>query len=251
MKITNKMISIPPYLSTSWKNVHTVHMTDGVLVVTLSDGEAVFVPDLTLQEIDLIFKAHAAYLELQLEQPEEPIATHAAASANAHSQGITGIANFLQAMFNPAGATEMPSVRIAFGNLENMGAMMQHDSSQANSPDLPGELLEKITSLTKMLPLDDPNSLPKAEPHCNCFHCQVARTLGGMKEEPAATEAEPEIRPEELRFEQWEIVQTGHNLYSVTSKLDREEKYNVYLGEPVGCTCGKPGCEHIVAVLHS
>ena len=40
-------------------------------------------------------------------------------------------------------------------------------------------------------------------------------------------------------------------LFTVINKLDQQEKYNVFLGEPVGCTCGKQGCEHMLAVLKS
>ncbi|TXI42304.1 MAG: hypothetical protein E6Q59_00990, partial [Nitrosomonas sp.] len=72
MKVTPKIISIPPYISTSWLNVHSVHMTDGILIITLSEGDAVYIPDLTLQEIDLIFKAHAIFLEEEQDENPEP-----------------------------------------------------------------------------------------------------------------------------------------------------------------------------------
>ena len=48
-----------------------------------------------------------------------------------------------------------------------------------------------------------------------------------------------------------EITQTGDKLFTVVNKLDPQENYHVYLGHPVGCTCGKQGCEHILVVLKS
>ncbi len=62
---------------------------------------------------------------------------------------------------------------------------------------------------------------------------------------------EEEISSEELSFQQWEIVQTGENLYQVVNRLDRADSYRVYLGDTIGCTCGKDGCEHVIAVLKS
>jgi hypothetical protein len=87
-------------------------------------------------------------------------------------------------------------------------------------------------------------------PHCNCFHCQIARVLKPNKEDTQQNE-EQEISAEDLQFEQWIITHTGDQLYSVINKLDDSEQYNVYLGEPIGCTCGQTGCEHLLAVLKS
>ena len=44
-------------------------------------------------------------------------------------------------------------------------------------------------------------------------------------------------------------IQTDEKMFTVTNRLDKNEKFNVYLGKPIGCTCGKEGCEHILAVL--
>ena len=59
------------------------------------------------------------------------------------------------------------------------------------------------------------------------------------------------VSDEDLKFKTWDIVQTGEKLYDVTNPLDTKEQYHVYLGEPVGCTCGEQYCEHIRAVLSS
>jgi hypothetical protein len=60
-----------------------------------------------------------------------------------------------------------------------------------------------------------------------------------------------EISDDDLKFRDWEIAQTEANLYSVTNPLDPSEHYSVFLGEPLGCTCGSKNCEHIKAVLKS
>ncbi|MDP1835982.1 MAG: hypothetical protein Q8K75_08660 [Chlamydiales bacterium] len=250
MKISNKIISIPPYISTSWRNVYSVYTSEnGMLVITLADGDAVYIPDLTAEQKTQIFQAHTAYLEEAdlHEQPQsnprrEHLATDATNQFGAFMQSILG------------GDGNNQAFQMNLGSIDNLTSVVQHNQSQAHAPDLPPEVLEKIAGIAKMIAPNDPNVLPKAEPHCNCFHCQIARAMAGIPkeaEEATPKAAEPEIPTEELRFEQWEIEQTGENLYSVVNKLDREEKYSVYLGKPLGCTCGKSGCEHIVAVLQS
>jgi len=62
---------------------------------------------------------------------------------------------------------------------------------------------------------------------------------------------EEEVSAEDLKFRDWDIVQSGDDVYIVTNPLNAEEQYNVYLGNPVGCTCGQPNCEHIRSVLNS
>ena len=59
------------------------------------------------------------------------------------------------------------------------------------------------------------------------------------------------VSDEELRFKTWEISQTNDKLYLVSNPIDANEHYSVYLGEPVGCTCGEKHCDHIRAVLSS
>lgn len=241
MKITNRIISIPPYISTSWRNIHSIHMTDGIMIVTLSGGEAVYVPDLKLTEIELIFKAHQAYLEH--EEPEQ----HSEAAKQPSGNPLSAL---LQSLLSPD-ASGAP-VRMAFSSLENLGTMLQHNPAQANAPSLPAEVLEKVSSIAKWMAVEDTQSLPKAEPHCNCFHCQIARALSGDAEvSHVVHEHEPKIDDTELQFQQWDIQQTGDNLYRVSNRLDAREHYSVFLGNPMGCTCGKQGCEHIVAVLQS
>jgi hypothetical protein len=64
-------------------------------------------------------------------------------------------------------------------------------------------------------------------------------------------EQEEMVSDEELKFRSWDVVQTGEKLYLVCNPIDSKEHYNVYLGEPIGCTCGQTHCEHIRAVLNT
>jgi len=62
-----------------------------------------------------------------------------------------------------------------------------------------------------------------------------------------------EVKDEELTFkDEWEVKETGDKLlFSVHNPLDPKECYSVFLGDPIGCTCGKKNCDHIKAVLRS
>jgi hypothetical protein len=228
IKITDKILSIPPYISTSWSRIAALHMKGGVLAITLVDGDTLHIPNLNSETIHLIFQYHAVYLE------KEQITT-------AHPD-LSKLKDMME--------QEEPSIRLAFGSsLDGLGNMMQHNPSQADSPDLPPEILQKIGAIAKIIGPSDEVLLPKGEPGCNCFHCQIARALNPTV--PLTHSEEHEVTEEELQFQQWTITQTGDKLFSVVNRLDDNEKYHVYLGQPVGCTCGKQGCEHILAVLKS
>ena len=226
IKITDKLLSIPPYLSTQWSQVGALHMKGSILVVTLVDGDTLQIPNLDSEIVQLIFHYHASYLE------KEP---------------------FLQnpAPFKKEGQNE-GSIQFAFGtssSVEGLGNMMQHNPSQSDAPDLPPEVLDKIGAITKILSPTHDVSLPQAEVGCNCFYCQIARAIS--PQEALSSSQLEEIKEEDLHFEDWMITQTGDQLFSVVNRLDDHEKYHVFLGEPLGCTCGKERCEHILAVLRS
>lgn len=241
MKINEKIISIPPYISTHWGQISAIHMKGASLAITLNDGDGINIPNLTADTIDTIFRFHAEHLDSQLpSQLPFPFA-----SKNLQKEtSFKPFENFQETSESP--------FRLAFGSLEGgVGSALQHNPAQANSPDLPPEILQKISAIAKIISPEDAQSLPKAEPNCNCFHCQIAKAMSpvqsNMKEEPA----EEIISDEELQFQQWEIQQAGDKLFTVINRLDSKERYSVFLGHPVGCTCGKQGCEHMVAVLKS
>lgn len=224
MKITNKILSLPPYVSTSWRDVQSIHQSDGVLVVSFLNGESVRISNLSTQTLETIFAAHAAYLEEEAAEEETALTSQISAASNLY--------------------------------LDNVHNMLQHNPLQANAPQLPQEMLLKIAEVAKFVIPDDPEQIPSAEPHCNCMHCQIARAISGAIV-PLETQAvenkahEVPVEEEELRFRQWDIKQAADQVFMVTNRLDENESYRVFLGSPVGCTCGQPNCEHIVAVLQS
>ncbi|MGA8163819.1 MAG: hypothetical protein WB791_02200 [Waddliaceae bacterium] len=240
MKINNKIFSLPPHISTSWGNIISLHMKESTLVVTLRGGEVVQIPDLSSKVLETIFDTHAIYLEDKGKQEAQKIQS-------------TGPFSFKQ-LQGELGDLEFP-FRLGIGSIDGWGAALQHNPSQADTPDLPEEVLQKIRAIAKIIAPDDAMATPKPEPHCNCIHCQIARAINSglemtdiyQKDE----DRQEEVNDEELRFQQWDIQQTDEQLYTVTNRLDVEEKYRVFLGHPVGCTCGREGCEHILAVLKS
>ena len=236
MKINNKILSIPPYISASWSRIDALHMRGNILAVTLIDGEIIQIPGLDAESVNSIFQHHASYLE-----KESPNLL-----GTTTEQALT---NFKGMMDQLKGES---TVSFAFGpSVENLGLVMQHNLEQANAPDLPQEVLQKISMISKIIAPSDDILVSKAVDGCNCFHCQICRALN-----PATTlelsEAEIDVSDEDLRFQQWDIEQTADELFIVTNRLDTFEKYNVCLREPdIGCTCGAKGCEHLLAVLKS
>ena len=233
MNVNEKFFSFPPFLSTAWAHVTALSITrQGNIAVHMNSGDSIGLPDLPQEEMELIFRAHAGFLENQV--LNEPIFRHKKLppSIKEHME------------------TDFP-VRFSFGTLDGLGSAMQHNPAQKNAPNLPEEMISKITEVSRILTPDDPDLIPKAEPHCNCYHCQIARALALSHEQAIEDLPEEEVAIEELLFNQWEIKQTGDNLFNVINKLDDLENYNVHLGSPIGCTCGKPNCEHILAVLKS
>ncbi|MFN0064751.1 MAG: hypothetical protein ACKVOH_00790 [Chlamydiales bacterium] len=200
------------------------------LQLHLVDGQLISIPKLEHSIIDIAFSAHLQYFELKGEVPKK--------SASTPLFGLTPdqVAN-LPIRFGISG---LPGVE----NLENA---MQHNQAMANTADIPPEVLEKISGIAKLVTNGDLDAFPKAEPHCNCVHCQLARAIHGVPKEAV----EEPVSEEDLQFHNWDIHQIGENLYSVTNPLDVHEHYNVFLGNPVGCTCGHEHCEHIKAVLSS
>ncbi len=242
MNINSKILSIPPYISTSWKNIASLHIENRmpilVLIVTLHSGVRIEVPNLQTSIIEEIFAAHSHFIEV------EEKATQIKTSPKTPFNFLEGSEQLL--------SLEIP-LKNGFAEMEGFGTLLQHNPHQANTPNLPPDVLEKITQISKTMGLDDPSALPKPEPDCNCIRCQIAKAMqAGFNNEQASKE-EPEeiVSDEELKFRTWDISQTSDKLYVVTNPLDIEEHYNVFLGDPIGCSCGESRCEHIKAVLNT
>lgn len=240
IKLNSKIISIPPYISTSWMNISSIHSKNNILHINLFDGETVEIPNLPNEITDAIFDTHSEILEEDIPEMTAP---------ETEDSQTTNIPPFLQ---NPnlTGNNGLP-FQIGIEGMEGFGSLMQHNSAQKNAPDLPQEMLDKITAISKIVAPEEMQNIPKPEPHCNCFHCQIARAISDQPVHFDNEDDYEEVSDEELSFQQWDIEHVNEHLYTVTNRLNNEEKYNVHLKDPVGCTCGKKDCEHIVAVLQS
>lgn len=241
IKITPKGLSIPPYVSTHWSKIQSLHLKGNALCVSLQSGESLLVPNLSKEILNQVFQAHALFLDQEISSPL-PTPLH----------GI----EHLQSMFEQM--SESP-IRLAIGSsLDGMDMITQHNPADINAPDLPIELLQKVRGILDFIPPGKSLQIPQANPSCNCFHCQITRTLNNAQGKTLPTDAVDTflelVKDEELLFEQWDVRQIDAQRFAVTNKLDSDETYNVFLGETVGCTCGKQGkeaCQHILAALRS
>ncbi len=223
MKINHKFLSIPPFISTSWKNVSTLQLDQsGTLIIHLKDGKEVKAPGLQHVVIEAVFAAYEKFLE----------------SEKTREEGQQMISFGLPMKMGVAG-------------IESMLPFLQHNPAQADMPNFPPDLLQHISALAKVLNLEN-MELPKAEPHCNCPHCQIMRTFANCaKEEEQLLEEEENVSDEDLHFNEWKIEKASDHLYVLTNPSNPNETFNVFLGEPMGCTCGQSRCDHIRAVLKS
>jgi hypothetical protein len=230
MKINSKILSIPPYISTAWDNVFSLQFDTPSqhLVVLLKNGIQILIPHLTPDQLDVIFSFHSEFLEKSTKVSS--LSLNSAAAPIGLIPGTVGI-----------------------GEFGRLTGLIQHDPNQKDAPPIPKEVLDKISHLANAMGMPpEAFRLLESEPHCNCPYCQLSRAIS---QDPIESEAsgsiEEEVSLQELKFREWDIEQAGEKLYNVSNPFDKGEHYQVYLGNPVGCTCGKNNCEHIVAVLNS
>jgi hypothetical protein len=241
IRITSKLIFIPPYLSATWSQVKSLRVEgeseDFTLRVTLADGHTVAIPHLDSQTVEQAFAEHARYVETMSDGEEK----------GAKNQLIEG-----QVPAGPLqGLLGMPITFDFPATMESMGSVLAHNPEQADSPALPAEVLNRIAAIARAVG-GDAQTLPPFEANCNCLYCQIARALQGgtLTHEEEESAAEP-VSDDELRFRTWDVEQTGEKVYTVTNPLEAKEQYSVFLGEPIGCTCGLKNCEHVRAVLNT
>ena len=134
MKITSHILSIPPYLSTQWKNIESLHMRPVgnlfTLVVLLNSQTQVEIPGLNKETIEEIFEAHA--------RSTEALPTNKNPSQGPFSFGVS---------FD--GAKDGGLADFDFRN------SLEHNPSQKDLPDIPDEIIKKIKLITKALNLED------------------------------------------------------------------------------------------------
>ncbi len=233
MKISKRVLSIPPHLITPWENISSVQLEGECIVVALLDGQRIALPGLDNQAIAQIFAAYEKHLENESDLLEPSTSVQQGASFPFPGLPQTGSSAF----------------RLGIGGLEEMSSFMQHDSNQMSAPDMPKEILEKIAGVARVVAPDDVESIPKAEPHCNCPHCQISRAI--RQEERQEEKTEEIVTDAELTFRDWDVKEVSKQLYKVTNPINDSEEYTVCLGDQVGCTCGDSNCEHLRQVLMS
>lgn len=218
MKINDKILNIPPYISTTWDNITSLFTQRGILIVVLKSRAKIEIPNLEDDILELIFSTHAKTLE-----------TKPKTSISFGLPSIGGLSN---------------------GMLESFTSSMQHNPEQKDAPDIPTDVKNKIANISKLFAEEASLEMPKPIEGCNCMHCQISKAMQlGMGINPE--NIDEEVSDKDLTFRVWDIEEEGTKLYKVVNPLDQNEHYNVYLGEPLGCTCGKKNCEHIKAVLNS
>lgn len=234
MLINTKVLNIPPFISVQWNQIEYLTTEDNFLVVSLKSGKTVKIPDLQPEVVTHVFSTHATALETE--------SSPATLLPKSHVFGSS-------------------DVKIGFSTMEpnGLGVPLQHMEELREAPNLPPEVIEKVRHVSKLLPSEDVKQAQKPIDNCNCPFCQISAAIQAdhditQEDRPFLDEScgiEVEIEDEELKFDEWMIEQKGEMLYEVKNKIDTNETYNVFLGTPVGCTCGKCGCEHILAVLKS
>jgi hypothetical protein len=250
VKIDDKLICIPPYISAMWEQVTFLQSEEDpeshlfTLIIHLIDGKEVRIPNLDSSLIDIAFSSHIKFLEKKSSSQTRPKAQEDNRTVGSILQQLTGL--------TPEQLANTP-IRFGIAGIEGMPGMevLQHNQTHANAPDMPAEILEKISGMIKMMTNGDLASFPKPEPHCNCPHCQVSRSIHNVTKNEEHSTLDHPVMDDELKFRDWDITKKGDQLYIVTNPLDPREHYSVYLGSPIGCTCGQAHCEHIKAVLYS
>lgn len=238
-KITPHILSIPPYISTTWQHIAALNVQErsgsSFLIIELTSGERIEVPNLDLETIEQIFSSHVSYNETNEELKK---------SLDTVKKNIA----------HPFLTLRM-SNKLTSDGIEKFINVLQHNPEAADSPDLPKEMLDNIAHISQSLGAEDVSLLPRPVTGCNCFFCQISRTILSHIHPTHASipsnEEIEEVTEEDLRFKNWDVCQKDPHLYEVINPLDTQEHYTVFLGQPIGCTCGDTHCEHIRAVLQS
>ena len=243
VKINDQLICIPPYISARWSQIAFIESQEGdvqghaTLKLHLVDGKVISIPNLDQSIIDIAFHEHLLYLEASQTNKEDPLR---------EDDKLGMLMNVLQQLTKNADIQIFSSKNFLpplFAGENPIDAILQHTPEHKDYPDAPADVLEKMVSVIRSLVGNTSSALLKPEPHCNCMYCPIGRVI---HEEENMTVSE-----QDLTFRTWDIIQSGDKLYVVSDPLNPHEQFSVYLGPPIGCTCGEPNCEHLKAVLYT
>lgn len=223
ININHKILSIPPYVSTSWDNISSLRTerTEETinLEIVLQNGSKITIPAVDMTTIERVFTCHAKHLE------ESSVAVQI---PNTQVLSITNLQL-----------------------LSTLGGFCEHDPQNTNAPLLPNAILEQFTEVAKMLPLASSEELPKPEPHCSCPYCQITRAIHQNLLPKEYIEEEEEVSEADLSFTSWIVESLPTKMYKVIDPDNLAEYYLVSLNTPLQCSCGQSHCCHMQAVLRS
>jgi len=267
MSVTHKALHLPPFISTSWAHVVSLHMEqedhESLLVVTLTNGAQICIPSLEDSLVRRIFRVHAEVIEQTARAPSTGASLSSTAPPDmllhpltekvlAGDQQPSSHGDSAGPMTLPASQAsildDLPLHPEALAELE--GHLLEHQPILADHPPLPTLLLQRMALMGRFLHPSLVAQLPRAESGCSCPFCQIHRVLHGEPPDTALSPGE-EVLPEELQFRSWEVKALGDHQVEVSNPEDPTESYQVFLGDPLGCTCGQPKCEHLRAALQA
>ncbi|WP_201457034.1 hypothetical protein [Chlamydia sp. 17-3921] len=243
VKINDQLICIPPFISARWNQIAFIESQEGdvqgqaTLKLHLIDGKVISIPNLDQSIIDIAFHEHLLYLETSQTNKDELI------REDDKFGMLMGVLQQLTKNSDIQLLSPKNLISPLFAVENPIEAILQHTPEHKDHPDAPADVLEKIANIIRTLSGNTPSLLPKPEPHCNCMHCQIGRVI---HEEDSIV-----VSDQDLTFRTWDIIQSGDKLYIVSDPLNPKEQFSVYLGPPIGCTCGEPNCEHLKAVLYT
>lgn len=260
MKITEHLFSFPPFLITSWEHVsslegHPNNENKVTLTFHMTTGLSVELPEISKESSDAVFQAFVNYHEHK-QQIKQRLKQAISNSLMNQSFSIDSLLNsqnpaldssFMAIPFQMFGDIPAPTTAPAEFSLNHLTNNLRHNPQMKDLPVLPRELLKKVAQTAREL-FNHHSSLelPMAHTGCHCMHCQIARAI-----QIGLEQAGVEVTANELRFSQWHIHLLSNEHFLVVSTTDPSECFDVKLKPQIECSCTKPTCAHIEAVLRS
>lgn len=233
--VTEKFLHISPYLSTTWSEVSSLRQEGPNLFIALKNFTEVKIPFLKEKQLEAIFTFHEKYLD-HFFSAKQPL--------------IESPPPFAQDLLSSFQPSREKMLQFAIGTPGDISDM-EHNPHLKDLPELDPEVIKKIVSIVKVLTPEGEEAFLSKESveGCNCPACQIRHFL--EKENQSGITQEEEFLEKPTEVMPWIISSVGENLYKVESKENPEEVAHVFLGNPLGCSCGEHGCPHLIAVLKS
>jgi hypothetical protein len=142
VKINDRLICISPHISTTWDQIAFMQTEEDLnnnsltLILHLMNGKMVKIPHMDSSIIDVAFAAHMKYLENSHSHKGEP--------------SVKNPNSFFQNLMNLS-PEQLSSIPIRFGisgipgGIDGLETAFQHNSALSNAPNLPNEIIEKIS----------------------------------------------------------------------------------------------------------